>query len=71
MRDRPFRPHCRQNDTSDNRNMGIGEGQSCKAARVIGMLDLMGATSKPDSAVHTQSLAEKLEAQSQQLEPSA
>ena len=29
------------------------------------------AVSKPDSTVHTQSLAEKLEAQSQQLEPSA
>ncbi|KRW58576.1 recombination directionality factor [Pseudomonas sp. TTU2014-080ASC] len=29
------------------------------------------AKSKPDSTVHTQSLAEKLEAQSQQLEPSA
>lgn len=29
------------------------------------------AASKPDSTVHTQSLAEKLEAQSQQLEPSA
>lgn len=29
------------------------------------------AASKPDSTVHTQPLAEKLEAQSQQLEPSA
>lgn len=33
--------------------------------------DGQSATSKPDSTVHTQSLAEKLEAQSQQLEPSA
>lgn len=46
-----------------------GEGSSAIAGEFFP--DAQSAALKPDSTVHTQSLAEKLEAQSQRLEPSA
>jgi len=57
--------------------MGLGngifedDGEDSSAIAEEFFPDGQSATSKPDSTVHTRTLAEKLEAQSQQLEPSA